>query len=72
MSIWINTTCYDKWNIICCVKMFNVTDNKLKSIKRIKIYILGGVDVIMTSDFIKHPLWQIVKSFKISKIMLMH
>jgi hypothetical protein len=52
--------------------MFNVVYNKLRSIKHIQNFFFGGVDVIITSDSIKQPLWKIVGSFKISKIMLMH
>jgi hypothetical protein len=33
------------------VRMFNVIDNTLKSIKHIPNNFFGGVDVIMTSDF---------------------
>jgi hypothetical protein len=32
-------------------KMFNVMDNRLRSIKHIQNNFFGGVDVIMTSDF---------------------
>ncbi len=36
-------------------KMFNVIDNRLKSIKYIQIFFLGGVDVIMTGDSYQTP-----------------
>jgi len=36
-------------------RMFNVIDNRLKSIKHIQNKIFDVVDVIMTSDSIKHP-----------------
>ncbi len=36
-------------------KMFNVIDNRLKSIKHIQNKNFDVVDVIMTSDSIKHP-----------------
>jgi hypothetical protein len=32
-------------------RMFNVINNRLKSIKHIQNIFLGGVDVIMISDF---------------------
>jgi hypothetical protein len=32
-------------------RMFNVINNRLKSIKHIKNYFFSDVDVIMTSDF---------------------
>jgi hypothetical protein len=38
------------------VKMLNVIDNKLRFINHIQNKFFGGVDIIMTSDFIKHPL----------------
>jgi hypothetical protein len=37
-------------------RIFNVIDNKLRSIKLIQNKIFGGVDVIMTSDFYQAPL----------------
>jgi hypothetical protein len=37
-------------------RMFNVTDNKLKSMKHIQNKFLGGVDVIMTGNFYQTPL----------------
>jgi len=36
-------------------KMFNIIDNKLRSIKHIQNKFFGGVDVIMTSDFYQTP-----------------
>jgi hypothetical protein len=36
--------------------MFIVIDNRLRSIKHIQNYFLGGVDVIMTGDFYQTPL----------------
>jgi hypothetical protein len=33
------------------VRMFNVIDNRLRSIKYIQIIFFGGIDVIMTCDF---------------------
>jgi hypothetical protein len=33
------------------VRMLNVIDNKLRSIKHIRNKFFGGVDVFMTSDF---------------------
>jgi len=36
-------------------RMFNVIDNRLKSIKHIQNKIFGGVDVIMTSDCYQAP-----------------
>jgi len=36
-------------------RMFNVIDNRLKSIKHIQNKIFDVVDVIMTSDSIKYP-----------------
>jgi hypothetical protein len=38
------------------VRMFNVINNRLRSIKHIQNKFFGGVDVIMTGDSIKHPL----------------
>jgi hypothetical protein len=38
------------------VRMFNVIDNKLKSIKHILNKFLNGMDVILTSDFYQAPL----------------
>ncbi len=35
--------------------MFNIIDNKLRSIKHIQNKFFGGVDVIMTSDFYQTP-----------------
>jgi hypothetical protein len=35
--------------------MFNVIDNKLRSIKHIQNNFFGGVDVIMASDFYQAP-----------------
>jgi hypothetical protein len=40
----------DKMSLVSA-KMFNVIDNRLKSIKHIQNNFFGGVDVIMTSDF---------------------
>jgi len=37
------------------VKMFNVIDNRLRSIKHIQKNFFGGVDVIITSDFYQTP-----------------
>jgi hypothetical protein len=37
-------------------RMFNVIDNRLRSIKHIQNIFLGGVDVIMTSDCYQAPL----------------
>jgi hypothetical protein len=37
------------------VKMFNVIDNRLWSIKHIQKNKIGCVDVIMTSDFYQAP-----------------
>jgi len=37
-------------------KMFDVIDNKLKSIKHIQNKFFGGVDVIMTCDLFQPPL----------------
>jgi hypothetical protein len=37
-------------------KMFNVIDNRLKSIKHIQNKFFGGVDVIMTCDFYQTPI----------------
>jgi hypothetical protein len=37
-------------------KMFNVIDNRLRSIKHIQNYFFGGVDVIMINDFYQTPL----------------
>ncbi len=36
-------------------RMFNVIDNKLRSIKHIQNKFFGGVDVIMISDFYQSP-----------------
>jgi hypothetical protein len=38
------------------VVMFNVIDNKLRSIKHNQHKFFGGVNVIMTSDFYHTPL----------------
>jgi hypothetical protein len=54
------------------VKMFNIINNWLRSIKHIQFVFLGDIGVIMTSDLYQAPLVKIVGSFKISKIMLMH
>jgi hypothetical protein len=35
--------------------MFNVINNRLRSIKHIQNIFLGGVDVIMTCDFYQAP-----------------
>jgi hypothetical protein len=35
--------------------MFNVINNRLRSIKHIQNKVFGGVDVIMTSDFYQIP-----------------
>ncbi len=51
------------------VRMLDVINNKLKSIKHIQNKFFGGVDVIMIGDFY---LWNIIEFSKISKIMLMH
>ncbi len=53
-------------------KIFNVLDNMLRYITHIQNKVFGGVDVIITSDFYQTPLWKIIGSFKILKIMLMH
>jgi hypothetical protein len=53
-------------------KMFNVIDNRLKSIKDIQKIKLVVLMLSWQVIFIKHPLWNIVGSFKILKIMLMH
>jgi hypothetical protein len=37
------------------VRMFNVINNRLRSIKHIQNNFFGGVDVIMTSDFFQTP-----------------
>jgi hypothetical protein len=37
-------------------RMLNVIENSLRSVKHIQNKFFGGVDVIRTSDFIKHPL----------------
>ncbi len=37
------------------VKMLNVIDNKLRSIKHIQNNFFGGVDIIMTIDFYQTP-----------------
>jgi hypothetical protein len=37
-------------------KMFNVIDNRLRSIKHIQNYFFNGVDVIMINDFYQTPL----------------
>ncbi len=37
-------------------RMFNVIDNRLRSIKHIQNNVFGGVDVIMTNDFYQTPL----------------
>jgi len=39
-------------------KMFNVIDNRLRSIKHIQNIFFGGVDVMMTSDFFRAPLME--------------
>jgi hypothetical protein len=36
-------------------RMFNVVDNRLRSIKHIQNIFFGGVDVIMTSDLYQAP-----------------
>ncbi len=36
-------------------KMFNVIDNKLRSLKHIQNNFFGGVDVIMTCDLFQAP-----------------
>jgi len=36
--------------------MFNVIDNRLRSIKHIQNNFFGGVDVIMTNDYYQAPL----------------
>jgi hypothetical protein len=54
------------------VKMFNVVNNMLRSIKHIQNNFFGGVDVIMIDEFYQAPLVKDSESFKISKIMLMH
>jgi hypothetical protein len=36
-------------------RMFNVIDNRPRSIKHIQNKFFGGVDVIMTSDFYQAP-----------------
>jgi hypothetical protein len=38
------------------IRIFNVIDNKFRSIKHIQNKIFGGVDVIMTSDLCQTPL----------------
>jgi hypothetical protein len=38
------------------IRIFNVIDNKLGSIKHIQNKFFGGVDVIMTSDLCQTPL----------------
>jgi hypothetical protein len=48
MLIWKITTCCYKWNIILGAKLFNVINNRLKSIKHIQNNVFGGVGVIMT------------------------
>jgi hypothetical protein len=37
-------------------KMFNVIDNRLRSIKHIQNKFFGGVDIIMIGDFYQTPL----------------
>jgi hypothetical protein len=37
-------------------RIFNVINNRLRSIKHIQNNLFGGVDVIMTSDFYEAPL----------------
>jgi len=57
-SLNIFTCQYEKLQLVVIneilfvgVKMFNVINNRLKSIKHIQKYFFGGVDVIMISDF---------------------
>jgi archaellum biogenesis ATPase FlaH len=42
--------------LIVGVRMFNVINNRLRSIKHIQNNFFGGVDVIMISDFFQAPL----------------
>jgi hypothetical protein len=56
MLIWTITICCDKWNITYGhVRMFIVTNNRLRSIKHIQSKFFDGVDVIMTCDFYQAP-----------------
>jgi hypothetical protein len=55
------------------VIMFNVINNRVRSIKHIQNNVFGGVNVIMTGDFFQAPFMEDSWIFfKISKIMLMH
>jgi hypothetical protein len=72
MSIWIIVTCCDRWNITCNVKMLNVINNKLKSIKHIENNFCMVLILSWHVIFIKHSSWKIYGSFKIWMIMLMH
>jgi hypothetical protein len=48
-------TCqYEQFQLVGA-KMFNIIDNKLRSIKHIQNKFFGGVDVIMTGDFYQAP-----------------
>jgi hypothetical protein len=40
-------------------RIFNVIDNKQRSIKHIQNNFFGGVDVLMTSDLCQSPLGEI-------------
>ncbi len=48
-------------------RMFNVINNRPRSIKHIQNNFLGGVDVIMTGDFCQAPLMKYSWIFQIFK-----
>jgi hypothetical protein len=51
------------------VRMFNVIDHRLRSIKYSQNQFSSGLDIIMKGGFCQTPPWKIVGSFKISRIM---
>jgi hypothetical protein len=51
------------------VRMFNVIDHRLRSIKYSLNKFSNGLDIIMKGGFYQTPPWKIVGSFKISRIM---
>jgi len=54
------------------VIMINVINNRLMFIKHIQNKIYGGLELIMINDFDQASHVKVVKSFKISGIILMH
>jgi hypothetical protein len=51
------------------VRMFNVIDHRLRSIKYSQNNFSNGLDIIMKGGFYQTPPWKIVGSFRISWIM---